>query len=111
MSEPSKVAELRQCIYCRKTIRHGVARCPYCREAQTDAPATKNSQPFEPGNSLRNGLLLILLAATAHYLAFAHRPSSLPAQVVFPVVTYLVPLLYASGLGVTLYGVFQRMRA
>jgi hypothetical protein len=53
----------------------------------------------------------MLLAAVCHYFAGGYSPMSLPVQINSAVTTYLVPLLFLSGLGAALYGVFLRIRA
>ena len=102
---------LRQCIYCGKTISRGVQQCPYCRETQNEVPSSVRAHEPSRGNQFRTGLLLMLMAAVAHYFAGGYSPLTLPDQVVFPLVTYLIPLLFIAGIAMTLYGVFQRMRA
>jgi hypothetical protein len=54
----------------------------------------------------------MLLAAVIHYFAAGYgMPWKLPVQVMPIVTNYLSPLLFLGGLGLTLYGLFQRMRA
>ena len=104
-------AEMRQCIYCGKLIRRNLRQCPYCREAQSEvrAPAAARQQAGS-GGRFRSGLLLMLMAAVIQYFASGYSPMALPNQISSPAITYLVPLLFLSGLGLTLYGVFLRVR-
>jgi hypothetical protein len=111
-STHTRNAELRQCIYCGKTIRRGLAHCPHCREAQTEVSIPSASpQRSGRGGQFRTGLLLVLMGAVIEYFAGGYSPMTLPDQVRTPMTTYLVPLLFVSGFGVSLYGVFQRLRA
>ena len=111
MGEVASKIDLRQCIYCGKSIRRGVRQCPYCREAQNEAPSSVTARVRSQGYQFRTGLLLILMATVAHYFVGGYSPLTLPYEVVFPLATYLIPLLFAAGIAMTLYGVFLRLRA
>ena len=105
-------ADMRQCIYCGKSIRRSMRQCPYCREAQSEVHSPSAGRPKAgSGGQFRSGLLLILMAAVIHYFAGGYSQMTLPVQISSAVTTYLVPLLFLSGLGVTLYGVLLRVRA
>jgi hypothetical protein len=103
---------MRQCIYCGKHIRRSLTQCPYCREAQSGVRALAAASPRAArGGQFRSGLLLMLLSAVVHYFAGGYSPMALPAEFSSPVTTFFVPLLFVSGLGLTLYGLFLRVRA
>ena len=103
-------ADMRQCTYCGKSIRRQLKQCPYCREAVAEARVTPSQRAGRPGE-IRVGLLCMLMAAVMQYFAGGYSPMELPVQVISPVTAYLVPLLFLSGLGLTLYGFFLRVRA
>ena len=104
--------QVRQCIYCGKQIQRNLKQCPYCREAQSEVPSPASApRRAGSGSQFRSGLLLMLMSAVIQYFAGGYSPMALPSQITSPPVTYLVPLLFLSGLGLTLYGVFLRVRA
>ena len=103
-------ADMRQCIYCGKHIRHDLSQCPHCRETQSEVRLAAPSRTAK-GSQFRNGLLLMLMSAVIHYFAGGYSAMELPPQINPAAFTYLVPLLFLSGLSLTLYGVFLRVRA
>lgn len=108
----NRKARLRQCIYCGKPISRNLMQCPHCREAQTEvcAPSASTSTPGR-GGQFRSGLLLVLMGAALQYFAGGYSPLTMPDQVRSPMNTYVVPLLLVSGIGMSLYGVFLRLRS
>jgi hypothetical protein len=112
-SAKDKKSGLRQCIYCGKTIGRHLMQCPHCREAQTEAHASSSSSTRRAGSGgqFRSGLLLVLLGAVIEYFAGGYSPMTVPDQVRLPMTTYAVPLLFLGGLGMSLYGVFLRIRS
>lgn len=91
-------------------------RCPHCGEMASkdlsrclqSLPKTriKEGTPAEKGGQIRRGLLYMLLAAVIHYFAGGYSPMDLSFPV-NPVVTLcLTPLLFLSGLGLSLYGLY-----
>ena len=89
-------------------------RCPFCREqvAQVQLSRLRSSNGRE---QIRRGLLYMLLAAISYYFAAGYiAPLQLPVDIVpvVPVVTkYLLPLLFLSGLGFTVYGLILRAKS
>ena len=54
----------------------------------------------------------MLLAAVIYYFAGGYgAPLRIPIEIVPAVTNYLLPLLFLSGLGLTLYGFVQKMRS
>jgi len=102
-------ADMRQCIYCGKHIRHDLTQCPYCRETQSEVRLAAPSRTAK-GSQFRSGLLLMLMSAVIHYFAGGYGAMDLPIPINSAPATYLAPLLFLSGLGLTLYGVFLRVR-
>jgi hypothetical protein len=55
-------------------------------------------------SEIRQGLLLMLLAAVTYYFAGGYSAMNLPFPITPVVNVYLSPLLFASGFGLTAYG-------
>jgi len=105
-------ADTRQCVYCGKLIRRSLRQCPYCREAQSDVHSPAAAPPrVVSGGQFRSGLLLMLMSAVIHYFTAGYSTMALPVQINSAIATYLVPLLFLSGLALTLYNVYLRIKA
>ena len=105
--------QLRQCIHCGKQIRRGLPQCPYCRETQSEYRPAATATPqvrAQTSGHFRNGLLLMLLSAVAHYFAGGYSPLTQHNEI-SPLLTFLTPALFVAGLSLSLLGFFQRMRA
>jgi len=106
---PQEVGTTRQCPYCGKLLPRNRPQCPDCRETLPEirivqvAPVAKRGQ-------IRRGLLCMLLAAVVHYFAGGYSAMDLPFPIDPVVTVYLSPLLFLSGLGLTLYGLYLRSR-
>ncbi len=96
---------LRQCLHCGLQVPAERTQCPNCREALPLAPAADSSQ--RPRRTeIRRGLLYMLLAGVIHYYAGGYSKMDLPFPI-HPVVTvYLSPMLFLSGVGLIIYGLF-----
>jgi hypothetical protein len=93
----------RQCPFCGKSVFDRLAQCPFCREALPEVAVA--SPPRNGGRGkIRQGLLYMLLAAVIHYFAGGHSAMELPFPIAAVVTVYLSPLLFLSGLGLSLYG-------
>jgi hypothetical protein len=83
----------------------GLAQCPFCREALPEVYVAK--RPRNGGrDKIRQGLLYMLLAAVIHYFAGGHSAMALPFPIAPVVTVYLSPLLFLSGLGLSLHGLY-----
>lgn len=60
------------------------------------------------GDGIRRGLLFMLMAAVIGYFASGSSIWTLPVPVPSLLANYLVPLLFLSGLGLSLYGLYLR---
>jgi hypothetical protein len=104
-------AQTRQCAYCGKRIGAQLMQCPFCREAVPQVQLSRRRGP-DGRNQTRRGLLCMLLAAVVYYFAGGYgAPLRIPIEIVPAVTNYLLPLLFLSGLGLTLYGFIQKLRS
>jgi hypothetical protein len=88
-------------------------QCPFCREAVPQVQLSRRTGP-DGRRQIRRGLLYMLLGGVIHFFAAGYgAPFQIPLPVpVLPLVTqYLTPLIFLGGLGLTLYGLFLRMRS
>lgn len=105
----------RQCPFCGKMISVIHSHCPFCREAVPPVPGSQTyrhtpAKAFgDNGNrKIRQGLLYMLLAAVVEYLVGGYGGALLkvPIHIVPVVSSYLAPLLFLSGLGLSIYGFY-----
>lgn len=102
---------MRQCPFCGISVLKTAMQCPACREAlPAEKAVRKVARPARKSTSLRRGLLYMLLAGVIQYFSGGYSPMHVPLAVSSIVTTYLAPLLFLSGLGMTLYGVFYADR-
>lgn len=113
----------RQCPFCGKMISVVHTQCPFCREAVPPPPGSQstvyasssksNSGAVGDGNrKIRQGLLYMLLAGVIQYLVGGYGAPILkvPVHVLPAVTTYLAPMLFLCGLGLSVYGFFLHAR-
>jgi hypothetical protein len=112
MSPPEKSpAETRRCVYCGKNMAVQLTQCPFCREAVPQVHLSRRRGP-NGRQQMRRGLLFMLLAAVIYYFAGGYgAPLRIPIEIVPSVTNYLLPLLFLGGLGLTLYGLFLRIKS
>jgi hypothetical protein len=83
--------ETKPCAYCGKPVPIDARQCPYCREAVPEAQAVRR-RGSDGGREIRRAL-----------------------QVPYPinpiVTVYLSPVLFFGGMGLSLYGVYLRLRS
>ena len=101
----------RQCPFCGLSVSPYLAQCPACREtlpaiAKPQAAAAVARKP-----QIRRGLLYMLLAAVIHYFAAGYSPMPLPFPITPLLTLCLSPLLFLSGLGLTVYGLYLRNKS
>jgi hypothetical protein len=72
------------------------------------APSRPRATASDGGDTIRRGLLYMFLAAVIGYFVSGSSPWTLPVSVPHAVTTYLVPLLFVSGLALSLYGFYKR---
>lgn len=105
----------KQCVYCGKPMPGHANQCPHCRETAPEVRLTPRTRtaPQSGGAQIRRGLLWMLLAAVIHYFAGGYSPMqvALPAMIPAAVTSYLTGLLFLSGAGLGIYGLYLRARA
>jgi hypothetical protein len=108
-----QAGQTRQCAFCGKPIGIHLMQCPFCREAVPQVRLTTRRSGSGAGREqTRRGLLCMLLAAIVYYFAGGYgAPLRIPIEIVPAVTNYLLPLLFLSGMGLTLYGFIQKLRS
>ena len=105
----------RSCPFCGKPVGINLERCPFCREAipatRPGAGARSGAASGDGSANIRRGLLWALLAGVIYYFAAGHSGLKLPVEIPGFVNMYLTPILFLGGVGMALYGLFQKMRA
>ena len=98
----------RQCPFCGKGVPVQLVQCNYCRETLPETPQVKNGSSSVRNGSgqIRRGLLFMLLAAVIGYFAGGYSPLKLPISILPALTSYLAPLLFLSGLGLTVHGYY-----
>ncbi len=100
---------MRECPYCGKIVYDRQTQCTYCRETLPELRLPKAvARPAEGGDGIRRGLLFMLLAASIAYFSSSVSALTLPILVPPAVTIYLSPLLFLSGLGLSLHGLYLR---
>jgi hypothetical protein len=106
-----KSGETRRCAYCGKAMAVHLTQCPFCREAVPQVHLSRRSGA-NGRLQIRRGLLFMLLAAFIYYFAGGYgQPLRIPVEIVPAVTNYLLPLLFLSGLGLSIYGLFLRAKS
>jgi len=100
----------RQCVHCGKPVRTHLRQCPFCREMIPEVPRPRRLGS-DGRREIRRGLLYMLLATVIYYFAGGYSALKLPLAISPAVTTYLSPLLFLSGLGLSLYGLVLRFRS
>jgi hypothetical protein len=104
----------RECPFCGKTVYDRLTQCPYCRESLPVIPRARSGSGGDGGGTqIRRGLLCVLLAALIGYFAGGYSPSPMNLPIPIPpiVYKYLSPMLFLSGLGLTLHGYYLNFRS
>jgi hypothetical protein len=102
--------QTRPCVFCGKSMLANLSRCPHCRE---DVPRVQlSSRPRTGGQAqIRRGLLYMLLAGVIQYFAGGYSSFTVPVGVPPIVTTYLAPVVFLSGLGLLIYGLYLRAKS
>jgi hypothetical protein len=103
----------RRCVFCGKNMAAHLTQCPFCREAVPQVQLSRRTGP-DGRWQIRRGLLYMLLAGVIYYFAAGYGAPfqiPLPASVLPLVTQYLTPVIFLGGLGLTLYGLFLRIKS
>src|ERR1700740_3043794 len=99
----------RECPFCGKGVPVQLVQCTHCRETLPETPRRKNGSSGSIGKGsgqIRRGLLFMLLAAVIGYFAGGYSSLKLPIPILPAISSYLSPLLFLSGLGLTVHGYY-----
>ena len=101
--------DTKPCVFCGKPVPAKARQCPYCREAVAELQLSR-LKASDGGREIRRGLLYMLLGLVIYYFAHGYRAMQLPYPVNPIATVYLSPVLFFGGLGLSLYGVYLRLR-
>jgi hypothetical protein len=98
----------RECPFCGKSVSDRLTQCVFCRETlpELKRQASGASSSDGGGNQVRRGLLAMLLAGVLGYFAGGYSALALPFPLDPILTTYLSPLLFLSGLGLSAHGYY-----
>lgn len=98
----------RECPFCGKGVPVKLVQCSHCRETLPEMPRVRNGSSSGNNGSgqIRRGLLFMLLAAVIGYFAGGYSSLKLPIPILPALSSYLAPLLFLSGLGLTVHGYY-----
>ena len=107
----NQAVETRQCAFCGKRIAVHLNQCPYCREMVPKVRLSRSSSGAGR-EKIRRGMLYMLLAGVIYYFSAGYaKPIELPIAIQPAVNSYLAPLLFLGGLGLTIYGLIRKARS
>ena len=103
---------VRECPFCGKKISGAFRDCPHCHETLPELRVVRTSSSSSGrGGPLRRGLLYMMIVAFIYYLLSANSPLKIPTVPFAPLLTtYLLPLFFLAGLGMTMYGIFLQVK-
>lgn len=88
-----------------------LTRCPYCREDVPQVRLATGHKRIGGREQIRRGLLYMLLAGVIQYFAAGYSGLSVPIAIPEVVTTYLAPVVFISGLGLLIYGLYLRSKS
>jgi len=100
----------RQCPFCGKEVYDRATQCPYCREGLA-AVRIASDAPAPGSGEIRRGLLAVLLSGVLGYFVGGYSAMPLPFPIKPFVVIYLSPLLFLSGVALSLRGFYIQHKA
>jgi hypothetical protein len=101
---------MRQCPYCGIKVAEARTECPFCHAMLPEIQLT-HRRDSHAGTEIRRGLLYVLLAAVINYFAGGYSAMQVPFPIQPIVTTYLSPVLFLGGLGLTLHGFYIQRKA
>jgi hypothetical protein len=109
VSLQNQAVAMRSCVFCGKSMLSHLRRCPHCREAVPQVNLM--SRPRGGRARIRRGLLYMLLAGVIQYFAAGYSNFTLPIAVPPVVTAYLAPVVFLSGLGLLIFGLYERSKS
>jgi ABC-type thiamin/hydroxymethylpyrimidine transport system permease subunit len=101
---------MRQCPYCGIKVAEERTECLHCHAVLPSIQLT-HRHDSNAGTEIRRGLLYVLLAAVINYFAGGYSAMQVPFPIQPIVTTYLSPVLFLGGLGLTLHGFYQQRKS
>jgi len=99
----------RQCVNCGKYVKDDLTDCPFCREPLPELPVLHLTLATPPRHEIRRGLLWMLLAAVLYYFAAGYSAFQIPLPYARWLTGWVLPLLFLSGLGMVILGLYRRL--
>lgn len=99
---------IRECPFCGKKVAAHAKQCAFCRETLPEARRANAVSTSEGGSEIRRGLLFMMLAGVIGYFAGGYSNFKLPIPVLPMLNTYVTPLLFLSGLGLSVRGFYLK---
>ncbi len=100
----------RQCPFCGKAVPERLTQCPHCREAIPEIRLSKRDYP-QARRKIRQGLLLMLMAAVVYYFAAGYGAWQLPPAIQPMAATYASPFLLFLGLVLAIHGLYLNLKS
>ena len=110
-SSPLQAQPSRPCAYCGKPVPARLNRCPHCREEVRQVRVASPRSVEDGSKQIRRGLFYMLLGAVIYYFSGGYSPMPLPVNLSPLIITYLAPVVFLGGLGLSLYGMFRKIRS
>jgi hypothetical protein len=101
----------RPCVFCGKSMLAHLTRCPHCREDIPQVRLASRGPRIGGREQIRRALLYMLLAGVIQYFAAGYSSFTLPIAVPQAVTTYLAPVVFLSGFGLLIYGLYLRYKS
>lgn len=105
--ELKELMNTRQCPYCGIAVSAERAECPHCHAAIPEV-RMQRQHDCQSDAQIRKGLLYVLLAAVIYYFGSGYSPMQVPISIQPVVTSILSPMLFLGGLGLAIYGYYQR---
>jgi hypothetical protein len=100
--------KIRECPFCGKRVAAQAKQCAFCRETLPEARRVKTVETSDGGGEIRRGLLFMMLAALIGYFAGGYSSLKVPVPVLPMLNSYVTPLLFLSGLGLSARGFYLK---
>ncbi len=88
-----------------------LTRCPHCREDIPQVRLAASRTRIGGREQIRRALLYMLLAGVIQYFAGGYSGLTPPVSIPPVVTTYLAPIVFLSGLGLLIYGLYLRAKS